>query len=221
MVLGTSMRPRGLPLLAFATCCALAPTGLGGCTRQVAMPEPDPVVDAYAAAVQQGNADAIYQMMSSESRRATSRDDIARVLTEQREELRQHATQIASKQRVLSARADVRYDDGEVVSLDLDSGQFKVTAADALPAAARTPAQALSQLRGVLARRSYAGLLRVLSPRTRAALEQDLRTLVEGLSEPDSLQIDVVGDAATVIVPGGHQVKLRREDGVWHVDDFN
>jgi len=185
------------------------------------MPEPDPVVDAYAAAVRAGDADAIYRMMSAESRRATSRDEIARVLKEQRAELTLHAEAIAAKERVVTARAEVRYDDGEVVSLDLDDGQFKVTAADALPAAAKTPEQALSQLRGVLARRSYAGLLRVLSPRTRAAMEQDIRTLVEGLNEPESLQIEVVGDAATVTVPGGHQVKLRREDGVWHVDDFN
>jgi len=192
-----------------------------GCTREVAMPEPDPVVDAYAAAVRAGDADAIYRMMSAESRRATSRDEIARVLKEQRAELTLHAEAIAAKERVVTARAEVRYDDGEVVSLDLDDGQFKVTAADALPAAAKTPEQALSQLRGVLARRSYAGLLRVLSPRTRAAMEQDIRTLVEGLNEPESLQIEVVGDAATVTVPGGHQVKLRREDGVWHVDDFN
>ncbi|MBW2456859.1 MAG: hypothetical protein JRI68_20250 [Deltaproteobacteria bacterium] len=216
------MIPRDLELSARPALCVLALVGLlSGCTRQVAMPEPDPVADAYAAAVRQGDADAIYRMMSAESRRATSRDEIARVLAEQRAELSEHAEAIASKERVLTARAEVRYDDGEVVSLDLDGGQFKVTAADALPAAAKTPEQALSQLRGVLARRSYAGLLRVLSPRTRAAMEQDLRTLVEGLNEPESLQIDVVGDAATVTVPGGHQVKLRREDGVWHVDDFN
>ncbi len=211
-----------LELLARSALCLLALVGLSsGCTRQVAMPEPDPVVDAYAAAVRQGDADTIYGMMSAESRRATSRDEIARVLTEQRAELTEHAEAIASKERVLTAQAQVRYDDGEVVSLDLDGGQFKVTAADALPAAAKTPEQALSQLRGVLARRSYAGLLRVLSPRTRAAMEQDLRTLVEGLNEPESLQIEVVGDAATVTVPGGHLVKLRREDGVWQVDDFN
>src|SRR5690606_38469092 len=114
----------------------------------------------------------------------------------------------------------VRYDDGEVVTLDLEEGGFRVTAADALPAAAKTPEQALGQLRRVLARRSYAGLLRVLSPRTRAAIEQDLRTLVDGLEEPDSLDVEIVGDRATVTVPGGHHVILQRQDGVWHVDDW-
>jgi hypothetical protein len=194
---------------------------LAACAQYATVPEPTPVVDAYAQAVQQGDADAIYQLMSDESRRAISRDELRRVLKEQRAELGAHAKGLRSKERVINARAEVRYDDGEIVSLDLNDGEFRVTAADALPASARSPEQALAQLRRVLARRSYAGLLRVLSPRTRAAMERDLRSLVEGLTEPGSLQIDVVGDAATVNIPGGHQVKLRREDGVWHVDDFD
>jgi len=200
---------------------AVAAIGMSACASQQSIPAPEPMVDAYAEALNSKDADAIYGMMSDESRRAISKDELRRVLDEQGKELSEHAKSVRSEERVLNAQAEVRYDDGEVVSLDLDSGRFKVTAADALPAAAKTPAQALSQLRRVLARRSYAGLLRVLSPRTRAAIERDLSSLVEGLTDPEALSVDVVGDAATVEVPGGHQVKLRREDGVWHVDDFN
>jgi hypothetical protein len=196
--------------------CALA----SGCASQTTVPDPSPTIDAYAEALEKGDADALYDMMSEESRRAISREELTRVLREQKRELSEHATEVRADDRALSARAELRYDDGEVVSLDLEDGHFRVTAADALPAGAKTPAQALGQLRRVLARRSYAGLMRVLSPRTRAAVERDLRSLVDGLTDPDSLEIDVVGDAATVEVPGGHQVKLRREDGVWHVDDF-
>ena len=214
---------------AFAMCRLSQPTlGLvavllatASCAGAVAVPEPQPVVDAYADAIERGDADTVYELMSEESRRAISRDELRRVLGDQKGELSEHASAVAASERVVSARAEIRYDDGEVVSLDLDDGRFGVTAADALPAAARSPAQALSQLRRVLARRSYAGLLRVLSPRTRAAVEQDLRSLVEGLSEPESLDVEVVGDAATVTLGGGHQVKLRREDGIWFVDDFD
>ena len=106
------------------------------------------------------------------------------------------------------------------VALDLDEGRFHVTAADALPAAATTPEQALGQLRKVLARRSYVGLLQVLSPKTRAAMEADLQSLVEGLDEPGALDVQVVGDSAVIQVPGGHRVELRRQDGIWYVDDF-
>ena len=44
---------------------------------------------------------------------------------------------------------------------------------------------------------------------------------MEGLENPDTLDVKVSGDNAVVSVPGGHQVKLRREAGVWHVQDFD
>jgi hypothetical protein len=192
-----------------------------GCARQGSVPEPEPVVDAYAQALESGDAEAIHGMMSEESRRALSRQELERILRDQRQELSDHASALQASEREITARAQLRYADGETVTLDLVDGEFRVTAADALPAAARTPAQALGQLRRVLARRSYAGLLRVLTARTRNAIEGDLRSLVEGLNSPESLNIEIVGDTATVIVPGGHRVELRREDGVWHVDDFD
>jgi hypothetical protein len=207
------LRPVTLAALAALLACS--------CAQRVGVPEPDDVIDAYTEAVRRGDVDAVYELLSAESKRAISKEELRRVLAEQKAELAEHVTGLGSAERVVTARAEVRYDDGEVVSLDLDDGAFRVTAADALPAAARTPQQALGHLRRVLARRSYAGLLRVLSPRTRAAVERELRSLVEGLTEPDSLRVDVVGDTATVEVPGGHEVVLKREDGIWHVEDFD
>lgn len=194
---------------------------LGGCTRRGEIPDPEPVVARYADALRQGDAEAVYALMSEESRQAISLAELRRILEEQRPELAAHAASLTAPEREVAARAEIRYRDGEVVTLELSDGKFRVAASDALPAAARTPAQALGQLRRVLARRSYAGLLRVLSPAARGALEGDLRSLVEGLSSPDALPIDVVGDSASVEVPGGHRVELRREDGVWVIDDFD
>src|SRR5208283_1045475 len=119
------------------------------------------------------------------------------------------------------ATARLRFADGEEVALDLENGRFYVTSAGAVPGGGRTPEEALDQLRRVLARRSYAGLMRVLSPTTRAAVEQDLRGLVSGLDRPATLPVTVSGETATIAVPGGHHVRLRRESGVWRVDDFD
>jgi hypothetical protein len=119
------------------------------------------------------------------------------------------------------SQAQLRFEDGEEASLELRGGRFWVTSAGALPGGARTPEEALDQLRRVAARRSYAGLLRVLTPRTRAAIEEDLRSLVEGLERPDTLGVQVKGDTAAVDVPGGHHVRLRREGGIWRVEDFD
>jgi hypothetical protein len=35
------------------------------------------------------------------------------------------------------------------------------------------------------------------------------------------LDVKVSGDNAVVDVPGGHQVKLRRQGGVWQILDFD
>jgi hypothetical protein len=96
-----------------------------------------------------------------------------------------------------------------------------VSAAAGLPAGARTVAEALGELRGALAERSYAALVRILSTDTRGAIEVDMRSLVSGLEHPDALEVKVHGETAEVDVPGGHKVLLRREAGVWRVHDFD
>ena len=63
--------------------------------------------------------------------------------------------------------------------------------------------------------------MRVLSPATRAAIEQDLRSLVTGLEKSETLPVTVSGDSASVTVPGGHSVRLKREGGIWRVDNFD
>ena len=97
---------------------------------------------------------------------------------------------------------------------------LKVGSAAALPSAPRTPAQALDDLRQALARRSYAAFLRVLSAETRSALESDLGAVVRGLEEPETLDIELRGETAEVELPGGHVVKLKRERGVWRIEDL-
>lgn len=185
------------------------------------IPDPREAADSYAAAAARGDADAIYEMLSDSGQRSLSREEVRKMVADEREELKAQAEAITAAGVVVKARATVRYADGERASLDLEDGQFRVTAADALPAGARTPTQALEQLRRVLARRSYAGLVRVLSPTTRAAIENDLRSLVQGLEEPEGLEVDVRGDTAVIVVPGGHEVRLRREGGIWYVEDFD
>lgn len=194
--------------------------GAGGCGASD-VPDPRSAAEAYAAAAARGDADAIYGMMTASAQKGRSRDDVRKIVLGEREELAEQAAGLRAKDARVQATARLRYDDGEEAALELREGRFWVTAAGALPGGARTPEQALDQLRRVVARRSYAGLMRVLSPATRAAIEQDLRALVTGLERPDTLQVQVTGDNAVVNVPGGHHVRLKREGGVWRVEDFD
>jgi hypothetical protein len=193
---------------------------LAGCSGR-AVPDPKVAAEKYAEAASKGDGDAIYEMMTSSAQKSRSREDVKRLVAEQRGELAEQAKSITAKDARVEAIARLRYDDGEEAQLELRDGHFWITSSGALPGGSRTPEQALDQLRRVLARRSYAGLMRVLTPSTRAAIEQDLRTLVTGLERPETLHVEVTGDGAIVTIPGGHSVKLRREGGVWRVEDFD
>jgi hypothetical protein len=199
---------------------ALAAVLATGCAvRQV--PDPRGAAEIFAAAAQRGDADAIYGMMTTSAQKERSREQVRTIVADERAELADEGRALGAKEVSVEATARLRFDDGEEAALDLESGEFKVTSAGALPGGARTPEEALDQLRRVLARRSYAGLMRILSPATRASVEQDLRALVAGLDHPETLPVTVTGDAATIAIPGGHHVRLKRESGVWRVDDFD
>jgi hypothetical protein len=204
----------------WACAWALAATALAGCTSG-SLPDPKDAAAEYAAAAKKGDADAIYAMMTKSARAERSQRDVETMVAGERTELAEQGAALTSKDARVEATARLRFEDGEEAALDLDEGRYFVSASGALPGGARTPEEALDQLRRVAARRSYAGLMRVLSPATRAMIEADLRTLVTGLEKPDTLSVKVSGDTAVVTVPGGHLVRLKRDGGIWRVDYFD
>ena len=121
----------------------------------------------------------------------------------------------------VEASAETRFSDGESATLQLEDGRFLVDAASLLPARPRTPSQALSGLRRALSRRSYPALMALMASDSRGALESDIGSLVSGLEHPETLDIQVNGDAAEVQLPTGHRIVLKREAGIWRVLDFD
>jgi len=192
-----------------------------GCAAASATTSPDAAIDAYADALAQGDAAAIHAMLDATSARSLSKEELRRLFEDLKPELAEQARALRAAGRSVKSGAEIAYPGGEVVHLDLEGGAFRVAAADALPAGARTPSEALAQLRKALSRGSYRGLLRVLSPRTRAAIAQEMRALLDGLAAADALLIELKGDSAFVNVPGGHRVQLRRTDGIWYVEDMH
>jgi hypothetical protein len=203
-----------LGLMAGAT---LGASGCGG----GAIPDPQAAVAAYADAAARGDSEALYGMLTERSQQALGREGVRRAVEDARAELADHGAKVAAPGARVQAVARLRFADGEEVVVPLEKGQFRVASADVLPAGARTPSQALEQLRKALARRSYQALLRVMSRETRSAMERDLGAVVEGLTHPEALDVKIVGDQATISLPGGHLVRLRREGSHWAVDDFD
>jgi hypothetical protein len=184
------------------------------------MPDPREALAHYTRAVEAGDDQALYELMTDSAQRRYGRAGARRLLEDARPELLAQAKAVENATSEVEAQAELRFADGETVHLSLEQGSFRVDAAGTLPARARTPAEALDELRRALSRRSYPALSRVLSSEAAVSMEDSLRSLVEGLKDPRTLDVRFSGERATVRVPGGHVVKLRREGGVWRVEDF-
>lgn len=205
--------------LALAALCACAALGIGCGAGSI--PDPKEAALRFAEAAKRGDADALYEMLSEKGKRTLTREDVKRIVADEKAELADQAKALTLPTVTVKSEARLRFADGEEASLAVEKDGYKITAVDALPASADTPAQALGELRRVLARRSYPGLVRVLSPGMRSAIEDYLRSLVEGLENPEGLDIQVNGDNGVVSLPGGHRVKLKRADGKWHIEDVD
>jgi hypothetical protein len=206
-------RQRLAAVLAFAALAA-------GCSGS-RIPDPKDAAAAYAEAAKRGDADALYGMLSKKGQRTLTRDEVRAIVKDEKSELVDQAKALSLPSATIKSEARLKFADGEEAALAVEKDGYKISAVDALPSAAKTPVQALGEFRRVLARRSYAGLIRVLAPATRAAMEDHVRSLVDGLENPEGLDIQVTGDTAIVSLPGGHQVHLRRDAGTWHIEDFD
>ncbi len=200
------------------TACLFA---AAGCARGASIPDPRGAAEAYAAAADRGDSDAIYGMLTERSRATTSKAEVQASVGSARAELRDQAAEIRKAAPSIVAVARVRFDDGSEASLSYEEGRFRVASAGVLPGGGSTPEEALAALRETLQRRSYPALIRVLTPEVRASVEAQLRGLVEALADPSAAQLpSTSGDELDVKLKDGHRVKLRRENKIWYVENF-
>jgi hypothetical protein len=212
---------RKVRLLLLALSSAVPATAvLSACASQ-RVPDPKVTALAYASAAKRGDAQAIYALLTKEGQRALGPEGTRKLVGESKAELQHTAQAIQADGARVEASAEARFSDGESATLVLEEGHFRVDAASLLPARPRTPSQALSGLRRALSRRSYPALMALMSRESRGVLESDLSALVSGLEHPETLDIQINGDAAEVQLPTGHRVVLQREAGVWRVLDFD
>jgi hypothetical protein len=185
------------------------------------IPDPKLAAQRWNDALQRADVEAVYALLSESARQAWGREGVQRMLARDRKELLGVASAATGPNVQLETTARVSYGDGHSASVVLEDGAFRVAAAAALPAHAATPEAALQELREVLARRSFAGLLRVLTADAGRTLDSHLTSVAAALADPAAAEIEVDGRRATVRLPGGHTVKLEREDGAWRVRDFD
>jgi hypothetical protein len=191
-----------------------------GCAQK-ALPDPRVAAQRWADALTSGDEVGVYALLTDEAQRAHGHDGVSSLLSADRQELVSLGRAAAAPTALLETRADVAFGADRTARVVLEEGRFRVAAAGALPAGAESPRDALRELRDVLAQRSFAGLLRVLTRESSQSLDAGLEGLVDALAEPATLQVDVEGRRATAQLPGGHSVTLEREDGIWRVKEFD
>jgi len=198
----------------------VALSGLAVACGRPALPDPRAAARAYADAAARGDASRVHSLLSREAQRTYGSAAVAALVRDEQQELRRLADAVTRPDVRVEASATMLLEDGSQARLTLEDDEFRVAATETLPAAARSPVEALDGLRRALARRSYPALLRVLSAESRGAVETDLRALAAALENPATLDVKVEGDRAAVDVGGGHRVTLRREGGTWRVEDI-
>jgi hypothetical protein len=182
--------------------------------------DPAPVVARFAAASRQGDHRAVYRMLSASAQRSLGADRVEQLVAEQRQELARNADNLTAKKARTEVDVQARFVDGDTAQLSWERGELRVASAAALPSHATSPQQALVELRSVLQRRSYPGLLGVLTRNSAAGFEAQLDSLVEALADAPYLQVEVEDNRAVISLPQGHKVELWKEDGLWKVHDF-
>jgi hypothetical protein len=189
-----------------------------GCGSSI--PDPAPVVARFAEASRKGDHQAIYQLMSRQAQRSLGAARVKQLVAEQRKELASNANYLTAKSARTAVLVEARFVDGETAQLTLEQGALQIDSAAALPSHASTPQQALVELRAVLQRRSYPGLLSVLTRNSAAGFEAQLDSLVQALGDAPFVHVEINDNRAIVTLPQGHQVELWKEDGLWKVHDF-
>lgn len=184
------------------------------------VPDPKTTWARFAVAAEHGDADALYSMLSKEAKANIDSAAFRALVQSEREELGSRARGFANeKQEVV---AELRFEDGETASLRAEGGTFRVSNAGSLPGGSTTPEGALAEFRRALLRRNYRALLRILSPETRRAVEQDLESLGKGLEHIDTVPISIRKEFAEANIAGGHSVRLRKDaSGKWRIENFD
>ncbi len=199
--------------------CLLA-AATGACASKP-LPDPRLAAQRWLDAVKKGDAVAAYALLDAASQRDQGEDGVARLIGAHGREFASVASAAGSARARLSIDANVHYAGERSARVVVEDGRYRVASLGALPARAADPAGALRELREVLSRRSFAGLLRVLTRESSQTLERSVAELVTALDEAATIEIEVEGRRAVARLPGGHSVTLERQDGVWRVKDFD
>src|SRR5690606_1703006 len=114
--------------------------------------EPKSLVARMHDAAKRQDVDAFYASLDSAARASLSKQEVAALLKGANAEIVARLQALSETDAEVTQVASVRYVDGERSTLAFERGAYRVTSAGAFPSTARSPAEALGDLRRALAR---------------------------------------------------------------------
>ncbi|MDD9971468.1 MAG: hypothetical protein OXR73_34825 [Myxococcales bacterium] len=184
------------------------------------MPGPQAAARAFAGAIERLDPKGVYASMHSRARADTSFPDFARAFADNQAELLELASLLRTRDIEVRACAEVELSDGELVTLVLEQGGWRLSGAFLDGRALATPRDTVVALHRALLRRDLSALLRILTSERRAGWLAALGRSLDASADPLDLRIEVQGERATATAPDGTRIHLRRESGTWHLADI-
>jgi len=220
----------GWALTLFASASVFLGAGCG--PKASGVRNPEQVLKAYVAAVERGDLDRAYLLMSESYRKQHNKEDFVRMLTEQRRQARRTLARLKASPQRVNVEARLSYGDNDSLRLVLDRGVWRI-ASDPLDFySQRTPAEALRSFIRAIERRRYDIVLRFvpnkwaesmtiekLKAQWEGSKRGEVETLLKNLKANLNAPIHRAGSTASLAYGDRFEVRFVREDGIWKIED--
>ena len=211
--------------------CAVGTAFLCACGGPSAT-RPLGAVDAYVRALEVGDYERAYDLMSDHYKKDHPRDEFVRMMRESPRDVKETADRLRSGKRDVDVRATYVYDDlrDEMVLVE-EEGAWRIDSNPLDYYPQDTPKNALRSFVRAVELKRYDVLVRFV-PKAYGMNEEKIRSEFEGdraqeitdlltkLRAAGDGPIDVQGDTAVLPYADHAKILFVKEDGLWKIEDF-
>jgi len=224
-----SSRPRALGALGGAAVCVVL-LGAAACAPKAATPTT--TLKAYIAALEVGDYERAYQLMSRSFRKEFDRDEFVAHHKKNPKEVARNLQELRRAPTQVEVKAEYEYGDGNRLALQLEGGVWKLALDPVVFYSQRSPREALRSFVRAMERRRYAIVLRFVPNQwARVMTVEDVKRLfareqieattqlLRNLKANIENKIELKADEAVMLYGDRFKVQFAREDGIWKIVD--
>jgi hypothetical protein len=204
------------------------------CASQPAVRGPRETLDAYARALQAGQAHEAYALLSDEAKKQIPFEAFQRMVKENPEEVRDIARALARPSGPPLVTATVTAPNGQSLLLVYEDGNWRVDGSAIDLYGQATPEAAVRAFIRAFENKRYDVLMRFVpdakregldAAKLRKAWEGEQREEIERLTQAlaaalPTAKFERIGERATMSYGAGGTVELLREHGSWKIEEF-